>query len=325
MKPHGIFDGPSGDRKGGRVPPLLISLLAMALLSLIAYFLNVPNPNIILLTGVVFFTAVYGYGAGIAASIVMVAYSMFFFSEGHSWVHYSALNLQKLSVIALGAVANILLIGSLRRRHSDAIKQLQERNQYLHSDNLSLEEASLTDALTGVRNRFSLRRDYGKFENRFVHVMMMDLDGFRRVNDTYGHAVGDYILKRVGQLLCEAFGADRCYRYGGDIFLILCADMDRDAFPEKLNIMKQGMNAIRLDDKSLPTHFSAGYVYGDCEYSQDLRLMIHQADDNLCQAKRRGRDCCVGTPFLRDEAETAEQASRAHERRIRNGSDLFAG
>ena len=302
---------------------MLITLGVMGLLSLIVYFFNIPNPNIILMTGLTFFTTLYGFGAGAISSVVMIGYSMFFFSDNHNWITFSPLNLQKMSVIVLGAIACTLLIGNLKRQYTNANHRLAEINRYLRDDNQSLEEASLTDALTGVRNRFGLRRDYNQFESRYVHVMMMDLDNFKRSNDTYGHAVGDFILRKVGRLLSECFGANSCYRYGGDEFLIICIDMDRDVFPDKLNTLKQGLNGIHLNDKHLPAHFSAGYVYGDCELSYDLRLMIHQADGNLYRAKQQGRDCYVGEAYSREKAESIEYSAKSRERGVMNFSDLF--
>lgn len=327
MKVAGNFDDPLSDLRqdrGRTLPRLLISFAVMAALSLIVYFFDIPNPNIILLTGLTFFTTVYGFGAGIVASAVMVAYSLFFFSEGHDWVTFSPVNLQKMAVVVLGAAADTLLVGNLKRRHDWSVDQLKEMNRYLRKDNHTLEEASLTDALTGARNRFGLRRDYSQFEGRYLHVMMLDLDNFKRANDTFGHAVGDYILKKAGQQLTELFGANCCYRYGGDEFLVICIDMDKNVFPDKLNALRSRLNGIYLDDKPMPAHFSAGYVYGDCEFSYDLRLMMHQADSNLYDAKRQGRDRYVGTPFMREEAERIEQASHNKEHRAMNVNDLFA-
>ena len=316
---------PREDRPAQRsgIIHVLIALGTMLALSLAVWFFRIPNPNIILMTGLVLFTSVYGFGAGFACSAVIVAYSMFFFSENNSWVEYSAVNLQKMAVIALGALVNTLLIGNLKRKQTHATRQLTEMNRLLRTDSHTLEEASLTDALTGVRNRFGLRRDYGQFENRYVHVMMMDLDNFKRINDTYGHAVGDYILKKAGQALSQAFGANNCYRYGGDEFLIICVDMDRDVFPDRLNTLKQSLTGIYLNDKHLPARFSAGYVYGDCEFSHDLRLMIHQADHNLYEAKEQGRDRWVGGPFSRSDAAGFERDDRARERRAVDLNDLF--
>lgn len=327
MKVEGFSEGAA--RKGRRdrrdtLIQMLIALGVMLALAFAAYLFKLPNPNIILMIGLTFFTSVYGFGAGIVSGLVMVGYSMFFFSEGHDWVTFSALNLQKMAVIVLGAVVCTLLIGNLKRQQTEDRRKLQEMNRFLRADNQSLEQASQTDALTGARNRFALRRDYNLFENRYVHVMMMDLDDFKRINDTYGHAVGDLILKKAGELLIQAFGANSVYRYGGDEFLVLCLDMDEEIFRDRIVTIRQGIGNVYLDDKHLPACFSAGYVYGDCEHSYDLRLMMHQADGNLYQAKRSGRNLHVGCPYSRAEAERMEQTSQSRQHSGEDFKELFS-
>ena len=323
MKRADYTDGAQPGRLRGAIVPMLIALGGMVALSVIVYFLNIPDPSILLMTGLTIFTAVLGFEAGAVSAAVAVAYAFFFYSENHDFITFSALSLQNISVLALCAVACTLVIGNLKQRQSAAARKLEEMNRLKPAESRAPEEAPLTDALTGVRNRFGLRQDYNRFENRYVHVMMMDLDIFRKVNDTYGHAVGDFILKKAGLLLSEAFGANSCYRYGGDEFLVVCIDMDEAIFRDKLNTLKQGMNGIYLNDKHLPARFSAGYVYGDCERSYDLRLMIHQADHFLGQAKGRGRDCFVGGAFSRGEAEAIEHSARDGERRPLSLNDLF--
>ena len=71
------------------------------------------------------------------------------------------------------------------------ISDLNELNQALQEDNLSLEAATIRDSLTGVKNRFALRRDYDKYFEKDVHLMMIDIDDFKKVNDNYGHSVRD--------------------------------------------------------------------------------------------------------------------------------------
>lgn len=326
MKDGGISDGAARESGRGVWDKLLHPLIALGVmlaLSYAVYVFKIPNPNIVLLIGLTFFTTIYGFGAGVASSAVMVAYSMFFFSDGNDWITFTPLNLQKLLVVALGAVAATLLIGNLKRKQLSDHQRLEEMNRLLRLDNLSLKEASQTDALTGARNRFALRRDYDQFENHYVHVLMLDLDDFKRVNDTYGHAVGDLILKKAGQLLTQAFGANNVYRYGGDEFLTLCVDMDEAVFRDRLETIRQGMGGVYLNDKHLPACFSAGYVYGECQHSCDLRLMMHQADENLYQAKRTGRNLHVGSAFSREEAERTERAVHARRRSGEDFNELF--
>lgn len=296
-----------------------IAFLAALALSVSAYFLDIPAPYVLPLTGAACLTAVYGVGGGVAASVVAVAFAMFTLSEGHDFVSFSGSGLRALGAIALCAAAAVYFVGRLRRKYDLRGREVSEAGRPI-ADGQSPDEAALTDALTGARNRHSLRRDYGRYENRYLHVMVLDLDNFKRVNDTYGHAVGDYILKKAGQQLAASFGAEGCYRYGGDEFLVICADMDDAVFADRLNTARQGLNAIHLDDKRLPARFSAGYVYGDCEYPCDLRLMMHQAGDCLRRAKGQGRDRWVGRAFDRDRAGEIERRATGN-----GGVEAFLG
>ncbi len=283
---------------------VLIALAVMLLMVAVVFVFNVPNPNMLLITGLAVFTSIYGFPAGIACGLVMIVYSMYFFSTDHSFFSYTAINLQKIGVIVLGVVLNTAFIGNLKHRQSEAARRLHEMNQELQQDNRTLEAASMTDDLTGIRNRFALRRDYSRFENRNVHVMMLDLDNFKALNDQFGHSVGDHILRRLSAVLAETFGSEWCYRYGGDEFLVVLPDVSEGAFLGKLEALKRGVRSIDMEDQRLPVHFSAGYVHGVCELSYDLRLMMHQADSNLYDAKGLGKDCYVGRAFSRVFAES---------------------
>ena len=101
---------------------MALSLLVMLALTVAVRAFKIPNPNMILITGLSVFTSLYGYGAGMVCGGVMLLYSMYFFSENHSLFVYSALNLQKMATILLGVVLNILFIGHLHKAHTDAEK-----------------------------------------------------------------------------------------------------------------------------------------------------------------------------------------------------------
>ena len=281
-----------------------IALAVMLAMVLVVYLFNVPNPNILLITVVSVFTCLYGYPAGIACGVVMVLYSMFFFSTDHSFFRYTAVNLEKMGAIVLGLVLNIGFIGHLQRQNTEAHDSLREANKGLAADNQHLEAASMTDHLTGVRNRFALRRDYTRFENRDVHVMMLDMDDFKGINDRFGHSMGDHILKSLSAALADSFGGEWCYRYGGDEFLVIIPDVAEGEFLARLEDLKRRVQQIDLKGQDLTVHFSAGYVHGVCELSYDLRLMMHQADSNLYDAKGLGKDCYVGRAFSRVFAES---------------------
>ena len=297
-------DGSTGSSdKSRQIRHMAISLATMLLLVGVVFVFNVPNPNMLLITGLAVCTSLYGFPSGIVCAIVMIVYSMYFFSTDHSMFAYTALNLEKMAVIVLGVALTTVFIGNLKRQQEAATRKLREMNESLAEDNATLQAATTTDDLTGVRNRFALRRDYSRFANRDVHVMMVDLDDFKGFNDQYGHQMGDKILRQLSLALVESFGGEWCYRYGGDEFLIIMPDVQESDFLAKLENLKRRVKGIDVDGRHLPVHFSAGYVHGVCELSYDLRLMMHQADSNLYDAKALGKDCCVGHAFSRVFAE----------------------
>ena len=196
------------------------------------------------------------------------------------------------------------------------IGELNELNKNLTEDNLTLEAATIRDSLTGVKNRFALRRDYDKYIESDIHIMMLDIDDFKNVNDTYGHSVGDYLLKRVGDALLDQFGGEYSYRYGGDEFMVIIPDYSEEEFRNGVVALEEELSEIYLEDKKLPVYFSAGYVYGHVALNDDLRLMLRQADELLYKAKKQGKNAFIGDKYDRVYA---EGISKKEEEAFRHG------
>jgi two-component system cell cycle response regulator len=159
------------------------------------------------------------------------------------------------------------------------------------------QERAMTDALTGLLNRYGLQhvlaREHAETRryNRPLSCLMIDLDNFKTINDTYGHTIGDLALRQVAGILSEAVrGSDTVFRYGGEEFLVLLPETDLEgaaALGEK----------IRATASSRP--FGEGYhVFNltlsagasslcDNESGND---MIARADMALYQAKEQGRN-----------------------------------
>lgn len=163
----------------------------------------------------------------------------------------------------------------------------------------AVEYIATTDQLTGVLNRqASLRQLVGELDrssryDRPVTVALADIDHFKRVNDTYGHAAGDIVLRHVAQLIRGDLRAnDFIGRYGGEEFLIVLAETDiEDAavVTEKLRRLV-GRSPVRLPDgEELAVTISLGVAAGS---GQGLRLdtMTRDADTALYAAKSLGRD-----------------------------------
>ena len=269
---------------------VFISAIVMAILILFVYFLNIPNPNMILIAGLVLCSAVYGYGGGITAAIIMFFYTLFFFSTDHSFTQFTTQNLQKVIVSLVGIVADMLLVCSLKRAEEDAFCEVDELTKQLHRENEHLLNISVTDALTGCRNRMALRQDYDNYQKHEVTVMMIDLDNFKSINDTLGHEEGDRILVEIARLLTNAFGKEHCYRYGGDEFLIISPDLTEAEFEEKMRSMENNLPVVEINGKSYEVGFSAGYVHAMLRDPYQLRELFADADTRMYNAKREKRN-----------------------------------
>ena len=101
----------------------LIAFLGMVLLIAIAWFLKIPNPNMVLITGLIIFTGMFGRTAGVISAALIILYSMFFFSTNHSFFSYTAVNFQKILTIAISVIINTTIVATLRYRWKKSPKR----------------------------------------------------------------------------------------------------------------------------------------------------------------------------------------------------------
>ena len=154
------------------------------------------------------------------------------------------------------------------------------------------------DALTGLPNRIllidrlTLALAHAHRVKKRLAVMYLDFDHLKSVNDTYGHAIGDLLLKEMGQKLKSAIREeDTVARLGGDEFILLLPELhDREnavTLGEKL--IRLGREPLELDGHVVPSSFSIGIsLYPDD--GTDYETLLKKADDALYEAKRKGRD-----------------------------------
>ena len=292
----------------GENKPLGIAITAVVMIALAfaVNILGVPNPNMILVAGLVVCASVYGLAGGLTAAFVMLAYTLYFFSTGHDFVSFTNENAQKVVVSLIGVTIITLFVTMLRQTVTRSLKDLEQLNGELEEDNRLLETATAVDPLTGVRNRFGLRRDFPDFLGMSLNVMMVDLDDFKEINDSSGHHAGDAVLNQMGRLLSDICGKDHVYRYGGDEFLVIQPRTDQGAFERELELIEERASAITAEGLDDSIRFSAGYTYGQPHIKSDLRLMIRQADANLYEAKNAGKGDVVGCAFSKEKASTLD-------------------
>jgi len=156
-----------------------------------------------------------------------------------------------------------------------------------------------TDALTGVANRRKFTQVLEHFfsladrQGQPLCLAILDLDHFKRVNDRYGHAAGDEVLHRLGEVLRRAFrGEDVVARWGGEEFLVGMYGMSRD---DGVQRTADALEAWRQEEFDGPAdvRFSITFSAGVAEYPADggdLQALYRAADQALYQAKEAGRD-----------------------------------
>lgn len=160
-----------------------------------------------------------------------------------------------------------------------------------------------TDFLTGVYNRryfFSYMNDYyrknaGKNETGFS-VSMFDIDNFKRINDTYGHDVGDIVIQRLAlTLLSEVSNQGITARFGGEEFCVVVFDTDLEGGVDKMEHIRKTIEEIEIPikDQEAPLKFtvSIGVTCGD--FNKNIETLITQADEGLYEAKNTGKNKVV--------------------------------
>jgi diguanylate cyclase (GGDEF)-like protein len=161
----------------------------------------------------------------------------------------------------------------------------------------ALQHLAATDPLTGLANRrggerhISTEISRAKRERRPMSCVLIDLDRFKQVNDTFGHQAGDQLLRDVSNLLRRTIRAyDILVRWGGEEFLLVLPGVDRD-------VARMLAERVRIAVEALDTHgigpvtLSAGVAGFENDY--DFTATLKTADRRLYQAKAGGRNCVV--------------------------------
>lgn len=129
---------------------------------------------------------------------------------------------------------------------------------------------------------------------------MLDIDHFKRVNDTYGHSVGDVVIATTGTLLKQRFRrTDKLGRYGGEEFMLILLHCDLQQAEKMVNGLRQDFSAIQFSggQQRFSCTISAGIVDSQQFPNDDAETLLNRADQALYLAKNRGRNrVCLATP-----------------------------
>jgi diguanylate cyclase (GGDEF)-like protein len=163
--------------------------------------------------------------------------------------------------------------------------------------NLAIAELrAATDALTGLPNNRSARDTARRMVaeagrgDRPLSALLLDLDHFKQINDTFGHGPGDEVLAAVGEVLRSTIReSDFAGRYGGEEFLILLPDTDATGALEVAEKLRAGVATIAVPtvDRRITTSIGVATLPGD---AHDTPTLLRAADRALYSAKANGRD-----------------------------------
>jgi diguanylate cyclase (GGDEF)-like protein len=172
------------------------------------------------------------------------------------------------------------------------------------------EEAAFTDHLTGLANRRRFERQLEREVNRTLRLghpfslLMLDIDNFKRVNDNFGHNVGDEAIRRIGRVLREETrGIDLAARIGGEEFAVLLVETELGRGLEVAERLR-----VAIKNMTIPSagHITASFGVAECPSCAQTSIDLLKAADNLLyQAKGGGRDQVAGPSRMKSNSVAA--------------------
>jgi len=168
------------------------------------------------------------------------------------------------------------------------------------------------DTLTGVLSRRALEHELLKLGGRKYTIAMVDLDHFKKINDCYGHDIGDEVLKMVASILKKTLCKAKIFRYGGEEFVVLFAGKGYNDVMEQLELVRRTIEKrpfiIRSDNRPVkkpdePAKYSKSKGKGKINITVSIGLaqktdslktsydVIKKADEALYKSKNCGRNC----------------------------------
>lgn len=148
------------------------------------------------------------------------------------------------------------------------------------------------DGLTKSYNRIYFNKIYEEFIRKKEHftIIMIDVDNFKKLNDTYGHQFGDTVLIKVCNEILGIIDNDmKLCRYGGEEFVIISPERPKDEIRETADLIRKSIMDIKWDEDVVVT-----LSLGIAEYIEDKEETLRKADQNLYYAKRSGKNKVVG-------------------------------
>jgi diguanylate cyclase (GGDEF)-like protein len=189
-------------------------------------------------------------------------------------------------------------------RQVEKIVRISDGYQAMLQDlNARLTAISTHDELTGLPNRRYMQERltqaiaHAARNGEAFSIALLDIDFFKKINDSAGHATGDVVLTRVAACMRDAMrDYDLCARWGGEEFLILFASCDMHNAAQLAERIRLAVASIVTADLHPGLQLSASIGFTEFHPGEAIDMLLKRADDALYQAKHAGRNCVVGSP-----------------------------
>jgi len=206
-------------------------------------------------------------------------------------------------------------INTIVKEKNNLVVELLESKKLLehYSNNLEaiveqrteiLKWLAITDPLTGLYNRRyfmeQLEQEFKRSRRyeRDISLLMIDIDFFKRINDTFGHQTGDLVLRKISSIIeSQLRDADLAFRFGGEEFMVI---LPETALQDASNVAERMRTEImhsyyHHDESEFNVTVSIGIISVKCNQVESIDSLIKKVDDNLYMAKRSGRNQIVAS------------------------------
>ena len=273
-------------RKGGKSGMTVASVLfSVEIVALFTFFLISGNPDGFSALWIAMLPAcgmlLFGRKRAAILSSVMFALLVFFFwvPAGRSLLQYeyNKTFMMRFPIFYLAFFLLSALLESIRSITQNELDKLRDKYKYYAAH----------DYLTNLLNRQGLEEWYATFKNLGEQAtMMIDIDHFKHVNDSFGHDVGDLVLASVAREI-KSIADTRVCRWGGEEFVVWFPDSKKMCDPEKIRAGIENMDiTIPGSTKVLHVAVSVGVAKG----TQNLGALVKVADEAMLLAKNNGRN-----------------------------------
>lgn len=192
-------------------------------------------------------------------------------------------------------------INSIRRINLELEERVRQRTQELQETQEQLREQSIRDALTGLYNRHYLRErldaEFSRAlrKNHPIAFLLMDLDHFKEINDTYGHQAGDQALVAVSNVIAShTRQSDIACRYGGEEFMVIMPEVGLNDAMQRAEYFRKSIADLEIESsgKVIRLTISIGIAIF-LTHATDSDAILSMADEAMYQAKQSGRNKIV--------------------------------